>query len=68
LAAKRKELLPHRVDLGEICRDVVVAAALAVGQIEAVARERLGRTCAAKMNYSGELLLLQRTGRRAWPM
>ena len=50
------------------CYDIVVAAALAVGQIEAVARERFGRAGAAKMNYGGDLLVLLRTGRRAWPV
>src|ERR1700680_1844199 len=68
VGGEAQELLLHRVDLGEICRDVVVAAALAGDQIEAAASERLGRTGAAEMNYGGELLLLLRAGRRVWPV
>src|SRR5271166_3339951 len=48
----------HRVDLREIYRDIVIAAAPACGQMEAAARERLGTTCTAEINYSAELLLL----------
>jgi hypothetical protein len=47
----------HRTDLGEICHDVVIAAALAGGQMEATAREHLGRTRTAEMNYRGDFLL-----------
>ena len=40
----------HRIDLGEICFDVVIAATLPWQQAEATARECLRRTCAAQMN------------------
>jgi hypothetical protein len=66
VGGEAQELLLHRVDLGKICRDVMVAAALAGDQVEAAARERLGRTCAAEMNYRGEFLRLLPTGRPFW--
>jgi hypothetical protein len=68
VVGEAQELSFHIIDMGEICRDVVVAAALAGGQIESAAHERLGQTCAAKMNYSGKLLLLLRARRHLWPM
>src|SRR5271165_4187487 len=63
-----QKLARHRVDLGEICRDVVVAAALARDQMEAVARERLGQTRAAEMNYGCETMLVLRAGPHVWPV
>jgi len=50
------EFLHHRVNFREICRNVVIAAALAGQQMEAAACERLCRTCAAEMNYRSQLL------------
>ena len=58
-----QELPLHRVDRGEVCCDVVVAATLAEGQTEAAARKGLGRTCAAEMDDGGEILLLLRARR-----
>src|SRR5215472_5794350 len=46
----------HRVDFREICRDVVIAAALAGQQMGAAACEGLCGTCAVEMNYRGQLL------------
>jgi len=59
-----QELPCHRVDLGEICRDLLIAAALTGDRMEAAVRERLGRACAAKMDCRGKLPLLLRAGRR----
>jgi hypothetical protein len=59
-----QELPRHRIDLGEICRDLLIAAALKGDRMEAAARERLGRACAAKMDYRGKLPLLLCAGRR----
>ena len=59
-----QELPRHRIDLGEICRDLLIAAALTGDRMEAAARERLGRACAAKMDYRRKLPLLRRAGRR----
>src|SRR5205807_1742666 len=60
-----QELPLHRRDPGEIGRDVVVAATLAGGQLEAAAREFLGRASAAEMDDGGEVLLLPRARGRA---
>src|ERR1700738_3539777 len=60
-----QEVTLHRVDLGEVCRDVVVAAALAGRQLEAAAREGPSRTRAAEMDDGGELLLLLEARHRA---
>ena len=56
----------HRVDLGEICRDIMVAAAFARGQMEATARKRW-RRCTAEMDHRGERLFLLLVGDRVWP-
>jgi len=47
LGGQTQELSFHRVDLDEVCRDVVIAAALPGYQAEAAARESRRRTCAA---------------------
>ena len=57
----------YRVDLGKICHDLLIAAALTGDRTEATAREPLRRTCAAEMNYRGELLRLP-AGRSFWPV
>src|SRR5580704_7289486 len=59
-----QELPCHRVDLGEICRDLLIAAALTGDRMEAAVRERLGRACAANVDCRGKLPLLLRAGRR----
>jgi hypothetical protein len=64
LGFQTQELPRHSIDLGEICRDLLIAAALTGQQMEAAARERLGRACAAKMDYRGKLPLLLRAGSR----
>ena len=58
-----QELPRHRIDLGEISRDLLIAAALTGDRMEAAARECLGRACAAKMDYRGKLPLLLRADR-----
>jgi hypothetical protein len=63
-----QELTLHRIDTGEICSDGMVAAALAVDQMETASRERLGQPCAAEMNYCSEFLPLLQAGRRVWPV
>ena len=45
-----------------------IAAALAEQQMEAATRERLRRTCAAEMNYRGQLLLPPRANGGSSPM
>jgi hypothetical protein len=67
VVGEAQELSFHITDMGEICRDVVIAAALAGDQMEAAAREPLGRTCTTEMNYCGELLRVLRASPRAWP-
>src|SRR5260370_31339363 len=64
LSAYPQELPRHPADLGEICRNLLIAAALTGDWMEAAARERLGRACAAKMDYRGKLPLLLRAGSR----
>src|SRR5882762_4321960 len=63
LASKAQKLPLHRIDLGDIGRDEVIAAALAGHHLKATAREGRGRTCAAEMDEGGEILLLLRAGR-----
>src|SRR5580704_11882938 len=58
------ELPRHRIDLGKICRDLLIAAALTGNRTEATAREPLRRACAAEMNYRGKLPLPLCAGRR----
>jgi len=59
-----QELPHHPVDLGKICRDLLIAAAVTGDWMEAAARKGLGRTWAAEMDYRGKLPLLLRAGRR----
>src|SRR5712671_5066286 len=49
-----QELPRHRIDPNEICRDLLIAAAFTGDRMETAARERLGRACAAKMDYRGK--------------
>src|SRR3984893_6023646 len=58
LGGQTQELSFHCVDLDEVCRDVVIAAALLGYQAEAAARECRRWTCAAQMNYRSQLLPL----------
>src|ERR1700719_4366058 len=68
LGGEAQDLPRHRIDLDEICRDLLIAAALSGDRTEATAREPLRRTCAAEMNYRGELLRLLPAGRSFWPV
>src|ERR1700730_14085985 len=68
LGGEAQELPRHRIDLDEICRDLLIAAALSGDRTEAPAREPLRRTCVAEMNYRGELLRLLPAGRSFWPV
>ena len=52
---KAQKLPLHRVDLGEIGRDEVIAAALAGHHLKAAVREGRGGTCAAEMDEGGEI-------------
>jgi hypothetical protein len=67
LGGEAKEFPRHRADLGEICRDIVFAAAFASNQMEAAVREGLGRRRTAEMDHRGERLLLLLVGGRVWP-
>lgn len=51
-----QELPLHRIDMGEVFRDVMVAATLTGDQMETALRERFGQTCAAEMNCRSEFL------------
>jgi hypothetical protein len=53
-----QELPFHGVDLGKICCDVVIAAALLGYEAEAAAREFRRWTCAAEMNDRSQLIPL----------
>ena len=64
LGLDAKELPRPCIDLGEICRNFLIAATLTGDWMEAAARERLGRACAAKMDYCGKLPIPLRAGRR----
>ena len=55
------ELLLHRVDPGEIDRDVVVAAAFARHQLKTTAGESRGGTGTAEMDDGSEILRLLQT-------
>jgi hypothetical protein len=61
------ELPLHRVDPGEIDRDLVVAATFVGHQLKTTAGEGCGRTSTAEMNDGSEILRLLRTRCRAWP-
>jgi hypothetical protein len=64
LGLDAKELPRPCIDLGEICRNFLIAATLTGDWMEAAARERLGRACAAKMDYCGKLPIPLRAGHR----
>ena len=61
------ELPLHRVDPGEIDRDVVVAAAFVWHQLKTTAGEGCGRTSTAEMDDGSEILRLLQTRCRVWP-
>ena len=50
----------HRIDIGKICRDRMVAATLAGQQMKAAARKSAGGARAAEMDDGGKILLLFR--------
>ena len=58
LGGQTQEFSFQSVDLGDICCDVVITAALPGRQAEAAARECRRWTCAAQMNYRSQLLPL----------
>ena len=58
LGGQTQEFSFHSVDLGDICCDVVITAALPGRQVEAAARECRRWTGAAQMNYRSQLLPL----------
>ena len=64
MAAQKLPL--HRIDLGEICRDEMIAAALAGHHLKTTVHESRGGTCAAEMDECGEILLLLRACRCVW--
>jgi hypothetical protein len=66
VGGKAQKLPLHRIDLGEICRDEVIAAALAGQHLKTTAHEGRGGTCAAEMDECGEILLLLRACRCVW--
>src|SRR6266404_4992202 len=57
VGGKAQKLPLHRIDLGEICRDEVIPAALAGHHLKTTVHEGRGGTCAAQMDESGEILL-----------
>src|SRR4051794_13388313 len=61
---KALKLALHRIDLGEIGRDEVIAAALAGRYLKATVRVSRGGTGAAEMDDCGEILRLLRVWRR----
>src|SRR6266571_2774094 len=63
VGGKAQKLPLHRIDLGEICRDEVIAAALAGHHLKTTVHEGQGGTCAAEMDECGEILLLLRAWR-----
>src|SRR6202790_3917522 len=63
VVSKAQKLPLHRIDLGEICRDEVIAAALAGHHLKTTVHEGRGGTCAAEMDECGEILLLLRAWR-----
>ena len=60
---KAQKLPLHRIDLGEVGRDEMIAAALAHHHLEATAHESPGGPFAAEMDKRGEILLLLRARR-----
>src|SRR5262245_29969533 len=65
LGGKPEKLPLHRIDLGEIGRHGMIAAALAHQRTKAAAHEIFRRTGAAQMDQGGEVLLLLRCRRDA---
>src|SRR5215510_7271322 len=60
LGGEPEKLPLHRIDLGEIGSDRMIAAALAHQRTKAAAHEIFRRTGAAQMDQGGEVLLLLR--------
>src|SRR5512142_1971067 len=57
VGSKAQKLALHRIDLGEISGDEVIAAALAGDHLKATARVGRGGAGAAEMDECGEILL-----------
>src|SRR5258708_38918903 len=66
VGSKAQKLPLHRIDLGEICRDEMIAAALAGHHLKTTVHKGRGGTCAAEMDECGEILLLLRACRCGW--
>jgi len=66
VGAKAQKLPLPRIDLGEICSDEVIAAALAGDHLKTTVHEGRGGACAAEMDECGEILLLLRACRGVW--
>src|SRR4030081_2192395 len=66
VGSKAQKLPLHRIDLGEIYRDEMIAAALAGHHLKTTVHEGRGGTCAAEMDECGEILLLLRACRCVW--
>jgi hypothetical protein len=66
VGSKAQKLPLDRIDLGEICRDEVIAAALAGHCLKTTVHEGRGATCAAEMDECGEILFLLRACRCVW--
>src|SRR6202521_4074301 len=66
VGGKAQKLPLHRIDLGEICRDEVIAAALAGHHLKTTVHEGRGGPCAAEMDGCGEIPLLLRACRCVW--
>src|SRR5690348_357947 len=60
IGSEAHKLPLHRIDLREIGRDEVIAAALAVDCLKTAAGEGQRRTWTAEMDEGGEILLLLR--------
>jgi hypothetical protein len=60
---KTQKLPLHRIDLGQVGRDEMIAAALARHHLEATAHEGPVGSSAAEMDERGEILLLLRARR-----
>jgi hypothetical protein len=66
VGSKAQKLALHRIDLGEIRRDEMIAAALAGHHLKSTVHEGRGGTCAAEMDECSEILLLLRACRCVW--
>jgi hypothetical protein len=66
VGSKAQKLPLHHIDLGQICRDEVIAAALAGHHLKTAVHEGQGRTCPAEMDECGEILFLLRACRCVW--